>query len=277
MQSLDHKESEIIEIDLLLEAIHKKYGYDFRNYSKGSVRRRILHHLSKYNLPSISEIQHQILYDVESFERLLFDLTINVTEMFRDPVFFVTLRQQVIPMLKQSPFIKIWHAGCATGEEVYSMAILLKEEGLYDRTQIYATDIDEIVIRKAKEGIYPIAKMKEYTQNYQKAGGLESFSDYYSAHYGSAIVHSSLKERITFSVHNLTVDRVFGEMDIILCRNVLIYFDKDLQNRVIRLFFDSLCEGGFLCLGSKESMLFSDRKNRFETISDRDRIFRKLN
>ena len=259
----------------MLEAVYLKYGYDFRNYAKASIKRRILHRLAMSGITSISEMQYKVLYDVSFFESLLLDFSINVTEMFRDPSFYRALRQEVIPVLRTYPYIKIWHAGCATGEEVYSMAILLKEEGLYDRSQIYATDFNQVVLQKAKEGIFPIENIKEYTVNYQKAEGKESFSSYYTAKYDSVIINQALKKNILFADHNLVTDGVFGEMNLILCRNVLIYFDKTLQNRVIGLFYDSLCRNGFLCLGSKESLMFSDYKSGFEDVVKEEKIYRK--
>lgn len=267
--------NEDIEIHLLLEAINMKYGYDFRNYSSAHMKRRILYRMSVSGLPSISEMQHKILYDEEFFNRVLSDFSINVTEMFRDPSFYKAFRKDVIPILKTYPFIRIWHAGCSTGEEIYSMAILLKEEGLYDRTQIYATDFNKGILKKAKEGIYPIENIKEYTYNYQQSGGKSSFSDYYMAKYDSVIFETSLKKKITFAEHNLVTDGVFGEMHVIVCRNVLIYFNKQLQNSVIKLFSDSLSNGCFLCLGSKESIKFSTSSDRFEEFISGEKIYRK--
>ncbi len=268
-------ENENIEINLLLEAIYLKYGYDFREYAKAHMKRRIMHRLSISGLDSISEMQNRILNDQPFFEVLLLDLSINTTEMFRDPSFYRTLRKEVIPVLKSYQYIKIWHAGCSTGEEVYSTAILLKEEGIYDKVQIYATDFNHKVIEKAKEGVYPIEFIKEYTHNYQKAGGQGSFSDYYRAMYDSVILDKSLKENIVFADHNLVTDRVFGEMNMIICRNVLIYFNRKLQSNVIELFLDSLCHGCFLCLGSKESLRFTGYSDKFETVNEKDRIFKK--
>lgn len=268
-------ENENIEIQLLMEAIYLKYGYDFRDYARASVKRRIMHRLVVSGLKDISEMQHKLLNDVLFFETLLLDLSINVTEMFRDPSFYSTLRKEVIPFLKTYPFIKIWHAGCSTGEEVYSMSILLREEGLSKRTQIYATDFNDVVLQKAKEGIFPIDRIKAYTANYQKAGGVESFSDYYTADNESIIMDRSLKKNIVFAKHNLVTDSVFGEMNLIMCRNVLIYFNKDLQNRVIKLFRDSLCYNGYLCLGSKEAISSSGFKDDFDDFVRNEKIYRK--
>jgi len=267
-------ENEDIEIRLLLEAIYLKYGYDFRNYSNAHMKRRILRRMSMTGL-NISEMQHRLLNDSEFFRQVLADFSINVTEMFRDPTFYKAFRTDVVPILKTYPFIRVWHAGCSTGEEVYSMAILLREEGIHDRAQIYATDFNEVVLHKAKEGIFPIDVIKDYTHNYHLAGGKASFADYYIAKYDSAILDKSLKNKIIFADHNLVTDNVFGEMQVIVCRNVLIYFNRELQGRVIRLFDDSLCNGGFLCLGSKESIKYSGSADRFVPFIEDERIFRK--
>jgi chemotaxis protein methyltransferase CheR len=271
----DEVENEEIEIHLLLEAINMKYGYDFRNYSSAHMKRRIHNRMSIFGIASVAEMLHNVIYDKKFFNLILSDFSINVTEMFRDPSFFIAFRKHVIPILKTYPFIRIWHAGCSTGEEIYSMAILLKEEGLYDRTQIYATDFNKIVLQKAKEGIYNIDDIKEYTYNYQRAGGKASFSDYYVAQYGSVIFNPALKKKITFAEHNLVTDGVFGEMHVIICRNVLIYFNKVLQSSVIKLFSDSLSNGCFLCLGSKESIKFSTSTENFEEVVGCEKIYRK--
>lgn len=270
------KENINIEIKLLLEAVFLKYGYDFRNYSQAHVKRRIMHRLSVSGCENITQMIHEVLYDQSFFNKLLLDLSINVTEMFRDPSFYQALRQKVIPNLKTYPFIKIWHAGCSTGEEAYSLAIILKEEGLYDKVQIYATDFNQLVLKKAKEGIYPINLIKEYTYNYQKSGGLNSFADYYNAKYDSVIIDTELKKNIVFADHNLVLDGVFGEMNLIICRNVLIYFNRELQDRVIKLFSDSLVHGGFLCLGSKENLRFSKYSNNFLDVEKNEKIYKKV-
>ncbi len=268
-------ENEKIEIQLLLQAAYLKYGYDFRRYAGALVRRRLLRRLSLSGLKSISEMQNRLLHDRSFFEALLSDLSINVTEMFRDPSFYRALRDKVIPALKGHPFIKIWHAGCSTGEEVYSMAILLKEEGMLEKTQIYGTDFSHQVIQKAKEGIYPIDRMKEYGSNYRESGGSGSLSDYYTARYDYAVMDRSLKTNVILADHNLVTDGVFGEINLILCRNVLIYFNRDLQDRVFGLFRDSLCAGGFLCLGPKESVRFSKCADDFEDWGKTERIYRR--
>jgi chemotaxis protein methyltransferase CheR len=209
-------------------------------------------------------------------ERLLLDLSINVTAMFRDPGFYVSFRREVVPVLRTYPFIRIWHAGCSTGEEAYSMAILLEEEGLYERTRIYATDINEVVIRKAKEAIFPLDRMQEYTQNYLKAGGHRSFSEYYTAMYDGALFTPRLIRNIVFSQHNLVTDHSFAECNVILCRNVLIYFDRSLQRRVHSLFYESLPMYGYLGLGSKETLRFTGFEDHYEAIDQREKIYRKV-
>lgn len=264
-----------IEIQLILEAIYSKYGYDFRNYSRAHVKRRLLNRVTGSKLNSISEMQHKILRDPAFFELVLCDLSINVTEMFRDPGFYLALRKEVIPILKTYPFIKVWHAGCSSGEEVYSFAVVLKEEGLYDRTQIYATDFNREVLDIAKKGIYPIDRIKEFTANYQAAGGTQSFSDYYMANYNSVIYDKSLKKNMVFAEHNLVTDSVFAEVNLVICRNVLIYFNKELQNRVVNLFYDSLVNGGYLGLGSKETVQFTEKNNNFGVVNSTEKIYKK--
>lgn len=270
---MKRSEIEDLEISLLLKAISKRYGYDFSHYSAASIKRRIKHFLANSEFNSISELIPRLIDDKTFFETMIRTLTITVTEMFRDPPFYKAIRKKVVPILKTYPFIKIWHAGCATGEEVYSMAILLKEEGLYERAMIYATDINEEALEKAKKGIFQIDFLKKYTSNYQSAGGKEPFSDYYSTGHESAIMKSWIKKNILFSVHNLVTDSAFGEMHLILCRNVLIYFDKTLQNRVFSLFYDSLVLRGFLCLGSKEGIQFSNAFDKFKKIDKKENIY----
>jgi chemotaxis protein methyltransferase CheR len=269
------QENEQIEVQLLLEAIYQKHGYDFRNYSRAHIMRRLSHRLKVSGFKTYLEMIEAVLYNPSYFDHLLADLSINVTEMFRDPGFYKLLREKVVPVLRTYPYLKIWHAGCASGEEVYSMAILLKEEGLFDRTQIYATDFNQNVLQRAKDGIYASKFMKEYERNYEDAGGGKSLNDYFTTKYDSSIVDQSLKKNIVFSDHNLVLDGVFGEMNLIMCRNVLIYFDKQLQNRVVKLFLDSLSNGGTLCLGSKESLKFTHYANFFETFDEKQRIYRK--
>jgi chemotaxis protein methyltransferase CheR len=268
--------NQAIELKLLIEAIYLRYSYDFRDYSSASLKRRVLLALKQMHCESISELQRRILYDPQAFMELLQFLTIPVSEMFRDPSYYLALREQVIPVLCTYPSLKIWIAGCSTGEEVYSMAILLKEAGLLDRTILYATDINPRSLERARQGIFNIDNMRQYTSNYQGAGGKHSLSDYYTAAYDSAIMDKSLKENITFADHSLATDSVFAETQLISCRNVLIYFNKPLQNRAFGLFYDSLCHRGFLGLGSKETVEFSGYAEQFEAFDKPERVFRKL-
>jgi chemotaxis protein methyltransferase CheR len=216
-----------------------------------------------------------VLYDEAFAHKVILEFSVAVTEMFRDPTFYVSVRKNVIPYLKTFPFIKIWHAGCASGEEVYSLAILLQEEGLYERSTIFATDFNEVILEKAREGIYPLKDIRQYSANYARAGGQASFSDYYHAQYDSAIIDRTLKRNITFASHNLVTDGVFGEMHLIFCRNVLIYFDRPLQDRVLQLFDESLEHGGFLCLGTKESLDFSSVSGHFKGADTQEKIYQK--
>jgi chemotaxis protein methyltransferase CheR len=269
------QELEKIEVGLLLEAIFQRYGYDFRNYAKASLKRRITQAMSRAGVSSIAELIPLVIHDAAFFDGFLKDMSVTVTDMFRDPCFFAALRQRVVPILKTYPFIKIWHAGCATGEEVYSLAILLKEEGLYERAQIYATDYNNHSLAVAKEGIYPLNKIQQYSENYVRAGGREAFSNYYHAKYDAAKFSECLKNNITFANHNLVSDGVFGEMQLVVCRNVLIYFDQDLQSRVLALLHDSLSPHGFLCLGTQESVKYSSVSARFEADQAGQKIFKK--
>jgi chemotaxis protein methyltransferase CheR len=270
---VDNVELEQLEIKLLLEAIYQRYGYDFRQYSQASIKRRLLHHLAKTDNRTISELIPRVLRNESVFRALFFDLSVTVTEMFRDPWFYLALRQQVFPFLRTFPYINVWLAGCSTGEEVYSLAILLTEEGLHDRARIYATDFNDAVLEKARARIYPLERIKEYSFNYQKAGGRRSLADYYQARYQSIIIDASLQNNITFANHNLATDGVFAEMHLIICRNVLIYFDRTLQNRVLSIFRDSLRYNGFLGLGGKETVQFSNVEDDFEEFAARERIY----
>ena len=266
-------ELETLEIDLLLQAIYEYHGYDFRHYARASITRRLRQHLSKVDVATIAGLIPQILHDQQAFQSLASSLSLTVTEMFRDPSFYLALRQQVVPFLRTFPFINIWHAGCATGEEVYSLAIVLMEENLYDRCRIYATDFNDEALQTARNRIYPVGKMAEYTANYHKAGGGRSFSSYYHAQMDSAILDSELQKQVTFANHNLATDGVFAEMHLILCRNVLIYFDRTLQDKVLSLFRDSLCYQGILCLGQKESLQFSEVRRDFVDMVPQEKIF----
>ena len=267
---------EKLEIELLLEGVFRHYGFDFRSYAYASIRRRLWKRVEGEGLQTVSELSARILHDTDAMERLLLDLSVNVTSMFRDPSFYREFRERVIPLMRTYPFIRIWHAGCSTGEEVFSMAILLEEEGLYDRARLYATDINDVVLQRARQGIFPLDRMQEYTENYIKAGGRRSFSEYYTAKYDGAIFKPELTRNIVFSQHNLVTDRSFSEFHVIFCRNVLIYFDKTLQNRVHSLFYDSLVMFGILALGSKESLKFSQYEPCYEKLSPTEKLYRKV-
>ena len=267
---------ERIEIELLLEGIFRHYGFDFRSYAYASIRRRLWKRIEEEGLSNVSALQERVLHEPPLMEKVLLDLSINVTAMFRDPSFYVTFREHVVPLLRTYPFIRIWHAGCSTGEEVYSMAMLLREEGLYDRSRIYATDINEVVLARAKAGIFPLERMQEYTENYMRAGGKRSFSEYYTAKYGGALFDQSLTKNVVFSQHNLVTDRSLSEFNVILCRNVLIYFDKTLQSKVHSLFYDSLAMFGMLVLGSKETLRFMAHEECYEQMAPPEKIFRKV-
>jgi chemotaxis protein methyltransferase CheR len=267
---------ERLEIELLLEGIFRHYGFDFRSYAYASIRRRLWKRIEAESLRTISELQARVLHDPEMMERLLLDLSVNVTAMFRDPGFYRAFRQIAIPLLRTWPFMRIWHAGCSTGEEVYSMAILLSEEGLYERSRIYATDINDVVLQQAKAGIFPLNRMQEYTENYIKAGGKRSFSEYYTAKYDGALFSPSLTRNVVFSQHNLVTDRSFSEFNVIFCRNVLIYFDRELQDRVHALFYESLSMFGVLALGSKETLRFSKYEPCYEKLHAREKMYRKV-
>ena len=267
---------EDIEIRLLLEGMYHYYGFDFRNYASASIKRRILESMRAENAETVSAFQNRVLHDPLCLERFLNRLSVNVTAMFRDPSFYLTFRTKVVPLLRTYPFVRIWHAGCATGEEVYSMAILLQEEGLYERCRIYATDISAEVLKQAKEGIFPLAPMQDYTANYLSAGGRHFFSDYYTAQYDNVIFDSALKRNLIFSEHNLVTDGSFNEFHVILCRNVMIYFNKALQARVHSLIYESLTMFGVLGLGNKESLKFTPRAESYEELDPRDRLYRKV-
>lgn len=273
---MEKSDLEDIEMELLLEAIYQRYGHDFRDYARASIRRRIAHALKKLYCNTISEMMARILHDESFFESMLADFSINVTEMFRDPPAYRALREKVIPVLRTYPFIKIWHAGCSTGEEVYSLAILLEEEGLYDRCTIFATDFNDNVLQKAKEGIYPLSNVKQFTANYQRSGGDESFSNYYHAEYDNMIMNKKLKRNITWANHNLATDGVFSEVHLVFCRNVLIYFNRTLQNRVLKIITESLVRGGFLCLGNKESLLCTDEIEFYKNIDNEGKVYQKM-
>jgi chemotaxis protein methyltransferase CheR len=264
------------ELRLLTEAIYLQYSYDFRDYSGASQKRRLLQAMAHFECPTVAALQTLVLKDATLFMELLQYLTIPVSEMFRDPEFFLALRQKVMPVLQTYPSLKIWIAGCSTGEEVYSLAILLREEGLLERSLIYATDINPVALDKAKRGIFTLSSIKGHTANYQQAGGKQAFSDYYTAAYDAVIFDPSLCANVTFSDHSLATDSVFSETQLVLCRNVLIYFNRPLQDRALGLFHEALCHRGFMALGSKESIQFSGYASHFEALDKSVRIFRKL-
>lgn len=269
------KEYTDLEIDLLLKAVFRLSGYDFRLYNRSSITRRIENRMRISNLSTITELTNMIIHNKDYLHQILNDFSINVTEMFRNPSFFKAFREEIIPKLRDFPQIRIWHAGCATGEEVFSMAILMEEEGLMDKTVIYATDMNEDVLEKAKNGVFPIHKMQAYTKNYQLAGGKESFSQYYKTDRQYAYFHKSLLENIIFAQHNLVTDQSFNEFHIIICRNVLIYFTQKLQNQVHHLFYESLMNGGFLGLGDKETLRFIDIVSNYNEVNNSERIYQK--
>jgi chemotaxis protein methyltransferase CheR len=264
-----------VDIHLLVEGLYRRYGYDFRNYAPASLKRRVQSFLRAEGLPSVAVLQGQVLRDRACAHRLMMGLTVNTTAMFRDPSFYLAFRQQVVPLLRTYPFLRIWHAGCSTGQEVYSMAILLQEEGLYPRCRIYATDANERVLQTARQGIYPHRQMQEYTQLYIKAGGQRTFSEYYTASYSHAILRPALRERIVFGEHNLVTDGSFNEFNVILCRNVLIYFNQDLQNQVHELFYNSLCKFGILGLGRQETLRFTKYETAYDALVKAEKLYRR--
>ncbi len=264
-----------LELRLLMEAIYAKYSHDFRDYSGSSQKRRVLYALQQLECDTISTLQSKVLHDPAAFQKLLDILTIPFSEMFRDPSYFLALRQHVMPVLRTYPSLKVWIAGCSTGEEVYSMAILLREEGLLERTMLYATDINPASLEKARQGIFPLTNVQSFTANYQASGGMAAFSDYYTAAYNAVRFDRTLAENVTFADHSLATDHVFSEMHLVCCRNVLIYFKRKLQDRALGLFHESLCHRGFLGLGSKESLDFSEFADRFDPVVKSERLFRK--
>ncbi len=274
--SMDASAVAQIELDLLLEAIFRRHGHDFRSYARASVERRVAAFVASKGYARISDLTADVLHDEARFAELTQTLSITVTEMFRDPYVFAALREAVFPVLRSWPRCRVWHAGCATGEEVYSLAILLHEAGLYDRSTIYATDFNDAALGVARRGIYDAGRMRDYAQSYREAGGAKTLGDYYLANYGSVAMSGALKQNLTFASHNLALDGVFGEMHLIVCRNVLIYFDRELQDRVFSLFADSLVRGGYLCLGSKEDLQFSSAASRFELVDREARIYRRV-
>lgn len=268
--------TEDIEMSLLLEGIHRRYGYDFRNYAQASLRRRILNVACAENLKTLSDLLAKVLHNPGFMEILLEHLTCHSTAMFRDAAFYRAIREKVVPQLRTYPFVRIWHAGCSTGEEVYSMAILLLEEGLGNRAQIYATDISGALVRRAKTAIYPMSSMREFTDNYIKAGGKRSFSEYYTASHSNAILAQYLRDSIVFAQHNLVTDGPFNEFNAIFCRNVMIYLNNSLQDRVLDLIYDSLAMFGVLAVGPKESLRLTSKEACFQALDEKEKIYRKV-
>src|SRR3954469_1773472 len=267
---------ERVEMQLLLEGIYQHYGYDFRGYALASLKRRLWRRAHAEGLSTLSGLQERVLHDHGAMERLLHDLSINVTSMFRDPTFYAAFREQVVPLLRTYPFIRIWNAGCSTGEETYSLAILLKEAGVYEKTRIYATDINDRVLERARAGRFPLERMRDYTANYLRAGGQEEFSSYYTVEGDMASFSPELCSRVVFAGHNLVSDGGFNEFNAIVCRNVMIYFGKGLQDRVHDLFYESLENFGVLALGHKESIKFTPHEARFEQLNPKERLYRKI-
>lgn len=276
MDSIEQKLVNEEDLDSILSDLLEIYGYDFTDYSRASIKRRVTRLFQLDKFPSHAEFRYRIRNDKEYLLRLVEELTVNVTEMFRDPFFYKTIREQVLPVLATHPFIRIWHAGCSTGEEVYSMAILLQEANLLHKSLLYATDINPGVLEKMRKGIFPLGQMKQYSENYILSGGKKDFSDYYTAKYDWAKIGGSLQEKIISSTHNLVSDRSFNEFQLILCRNVLIYFDKQLQDKTLALFDDSLERLGFLALGSKENLKFSTVGKKFLQLENKEKIWRKI-
>jgi chemotaxis protein methyltransferase CheR len=264
-----------IEMQLLIDAIYLKYHYDFRGYAPASLKRRLTAALARFRCQTFSQLQDKVLHEAESFPALLDLLTVPVSEMFRDPGYFRSLRQSVVPILRTYPSLKVWVAGCGTGEEVYSLAILLREAGLLARTLIYATDINPHTLQKASASVYDVDRIAGFTEAHRKSGGNSSLSDYYTAAYGRAVFDKSLREHIVFSDHSLATDSVFAEVQLISCRNVLIYFNRELQDRAVGLFRDSLCRKGFLGIGSKETVRFSSHADSFAELARNERIYQK--
>lgn len=275
--NLDQEEVFEQEVEELIQEIHAQYGYDFRGYARASVYRRIKRFLTNKHLEGIEDLKQRVLGNSYFFEDFLQEVTVNVTEMFRDPTFFLSLRSKVLPILSTYPHIKIWDAGCSTGEELYSLAILLEEAGLLNRTKIYATDINQKVLKQAKEGIFPATHIAAYTSGYYASGGKKEFSSYYTSNYGSLKFNSSLIKNVVFYPHNLATDYSFNEFHLILCRNVLIYFNRELQERVFGLFHESLVSLGFLALGKKETLSMSEISKLYDYTDKDNRIYRKTN
>lgn len=267
---------ERLETELLLEGIQRRYAFDFRDYAPASLRRRLWRRAHAEGLPTLTALLERVLHEPAAMERLLLDLSVTTTSMFRDPPFWRALREEVVPILRTHPFLRIWSAGCSTGEEAYSLAMLLEEEGLLERSRIYATDSSAHVLARARDGVLRLPRMREATHNYQRSGGTRAFSDYYVAGYDAARLRHSLTQHVIWGQHNLVSDASFNEFHLVLCRNVLIYFGKPLQDRVHHLIHESLAPFGVLGLGSKETLRFTAREADYEPVSEAQRLYRKV-
>lgn len=272
----DDLELERLEVRLLVEAVHQRYGYDFAGYVPATLTRRIREATRSEGLTTVTALADRVLHDPTAMQRLLEKLLLKVTSMFRDPAFFLAFRSRVVPFLQTFPFVRIWVAGCSTGEELYSLVILLEEVGLLGRSRVYATDVSQAALEKAAAGVFPLERMQSYTTNYQRAGGTRAFSEYYTALYGSARMRPELTANVFFAEHNLASDASFNEFHVIVCRNVLIYFDRPLQNHAVGVFHDSLLHHGVLALGEAESLRFSEHVEDFEALDSRRRIYRRV-
>lgn len=268
-------EVDALETRLLLEGIYRRFGYDLRDYVPESVRRRVAAVLGRTELPHLGELQHRVLTDPAFFASVLEGLTVQVSEMFRDPEMFLALRAHVVPVLRTYPLLKVWHAGCATGEEAYSSAILLHEEGLLERTQIHATDLSPNALTQARHGTYPAEKLDVFAANHQASGGSGDFSRWYTQAYGGIAMRDTLRKHVHFFQHDLVADHVFGEMHVVFCRNVLIYFGHELRTKVLAKLTASLCPGGYLCLGSSERLPLELGDERFSEVAPNTRIYRR--
>ena len=266
-----------IELRLFIDAIFLKYHYDFRGYAEASLKRRLGSAMSRFDCKTLSQLQDKVLRDPMVFRSVINVLTVQVSEMFRDPEYFLALRTQVVPLLRTYPSLKIWVAGCSAGEEVYSLAILLREEGLLDRSLIYATDINDDALKKAELGVYASERLAVFTENHRKSGGKGPLTEHYTEAYDRAVFDRSLRQNMVFSDHSLATDSVFAEMHLVSCRNVLIYFNRDLQNRAVDLFRESLCRKGFLGIGLRESLHFYSHAHAFKEVARDERIYQKEN
>ena len=272
----DERRLQALEIELLLTGLAERYGYDFRHYARASLTRRIRRAMTNEKVSSVSALQNRLLHDQEAAMRFVAAVSVHTTAMFRDPDVYKVLRSDVIPLLRTYPFVRIWHAGCSSGEEVYSLAILLEEAEIYDRCRIYATDISDAILERARQGVFPLRAMREHTRAYQRAGGTRDFSSYYVTDHERAVFRSSLRRQLVFSQHNLVCDSAFNEFQLIVCRNVLLYFDQTLRRRAHELFHSSLSNFGILVLGKKESLRFTEYAEVFQELRDGLRVYRRI-